>query len=188
MAENRGIARPYADAAFDLAREANALGAWSDSLHIAATVVGDSDVARLIETPNTDKQALVELIAGICRDAGAGDSSSAGGEMARLMNLLKLLAENGRLSILPEIAELFDKLKADVENSVDVVLTAATPVDPAQREKIVAALKRRFGREVNLHFQLDENLIGGARLQADDLVIDGSVRTGLEKLSSALTN
>jgi F-type H+-transporting ATPase subunit delta len=108
--------------------------------------------------------------------------------MGRLLNLLKLLAENGRLSVLPEIAELFDKFKADVENSVDVVLTAATPVDPVQREKIIAALKRRFGREVNLHFQLDENLIGGARLQADDLVIDGSVRTGLEKLSSALTN
>lgn len=188
MAENRGIARPYADAAFDLAREANALGDWSDRLHIAAVTVGNSDVTRLIETPNTDKKALVELIAGICRDAGAGAGSYNGSEMIRLMNFLNLLAENGRLSILPEIAELFDKLKADVENSVDVVLTAATSVDPAQREKIVAALKRRFGREVNLHFQLDESLIGGARLQADDLVIDGSVRTGLEKLSSALTN
>jgi F-type H+-transporting ATPase subunit delta len=186
MAENRGIARPYADAAFELAREANVLGDWSNRLHIAAAVVGNGDVTRLIETPNTDKQAVVELIAGICRDAGAG--SFTGSELDRLTNFLNLLAENGRLSILPEIAELFDKLKADVENSVDVVLTAATPVDPAQREKIVAALKRRFGREVNLHFQLDETLIGGARLQVDDLVIDGSVRTGLEKLSSALTN
>jgi F-type H+-transporting ATPase subunit delta len=184
MAENRGIARPYADAAFELAREANVLGPWSDWLHIAAAVVGDSAVIQLIETPNTDKGALVELIAGICRDAGP----DTGADMGRLLNLLKLLAENGRLSVLPEIAELFDKFKAEVENSVDVVLTAATPVDPAQWEKIIAALKRRFGREVNLHFQLDENLIGGARLQADDLVIDGSVRTGLEKLSSALTN
>ena len=86
------------------------------------------------------------------------------------------------------MAAQFDKLKADVENSIDVVLTAASPVDPAQRAKIIDALKRRFGREINLHFKLDENLIGGARLQADDLVIDGSIRTGLDKMSSALTN
>jgi F-type H+-transporting ATPase subunit delta len=89
---------------------------------------------------------------------------------------------------LPEIAKRFDKLKADVENSVDVVLTAAAPVDDVQQAKIVAALKKRFGRDVNLLFKLDENLIGGACLQADDLVIDGSIRTGLEKLSSTLTN
>ena len=88
-----------------------------------------------------------------------------------------------------KLRTLFDKFKADVENSVlTLCLTAATPVDPAQQQKISDALKRRLGREINLHFQLDENLIGGARLQADDLVIDGSVRTGLEKLSSTLMN
>jgi F-type H+-transporting ATPase subunit delta len=184
MAENRGIARPYADAAFALAREADALGPWSAWLHVAAAVVRNSDVTRLIETPNTDKNAVVGLIVGICRDAGSGDS----GDMTRLSNMVSLLAENGRLFFVPENAELFAKHKADVEKSGDVFLTAATRVDSAQQEKIIAALKRRFGRDVNLHFQLDENLIGGARLQSDDLVIDGSVRTGLEKLSSALTN
>jgi F-type H+-transporting ATPase subunit delta len=184
MAENRGIARPYADAAFELARDTSALGLWSNWLHVAAVTVGDTAVAALIDRPHTDKEKLVELICGICRDAGS-DSNA---DMKRLSNLLRLLAENGRLLVLPEIADLFDKLKADVENSVDVVLTAATQVDQAQQDKITAALKRRFGREVNLHFQLDEKLIGGARLQADDLVIDGSVRTGLEKLSSALAN
>jgi F-type H+-transporting ATPase subunit delta len=183
MAENRGIARPYADAAFEIARDTNTLGPWSDWLHVAAAVVGDAAVAGLIDRPHTDKNELVELIGGICRDAGS-DSSA---DRAQLTNLLRLLAENDRLPVLPDIAELFDKRKADVENSIDVVLTAATQVDQVQQEKIIAALKRRFGREVNLHFQLDEKLIGGARLQADDLVIDGSVRTGLEKLSSALT-
>lgn len=184
MAENRGIARPYADAAFELARDTNTLGLWSDWLHVAATVVSDASVAALIDTPHTDKKQLVALIGGICRDAGPDGNA----DLKYLSNLLRLLAENGRLPVLPEIAELFDKLKADVENSVDVILTAAVPVDEAQREKIIAALRRRFGREINLHFQLDENLIGGARIQADDLVIDGSVRTGLEKLSSALAN
>jgi F-type H+-transporting ATPase subunit delta len=104
------------------------------------------------------------------------------------VNMLRLLAENGRLDVLPEIAELFDKLKADVENSIDVTLTAAAQVDEAQQRSIVEALQRRFGRKVNLNFKLDEQLIGGARLQANDLIIDGSVRTGLAKLASALTN
>jgi len=184
MAENRGIARPYADAAFELARDTNTLDLWSAWLHTAAAAVSDAGVAALIDTPHTDQEKLVGLIGGVCRDAGP-DSNA---DLTHLFNLIRLLAENGRLPVLPEIAELFDKLKADVENSVDVVLTAATPVAHAQQEKIITALKRRFGREVNLHFQLDENLIGGARLQSDDLVIDGSVRTGLEKLSSALTN
>jgi len=184
MAENKGTARPYAEAVFELAKETGRLGAWSDTLHAAAAVVSTDEVMRLIDTPNTDIGAVVEMIADLSREVVADKSADA----VQVGNLLRLLAENGRLAILPEIAELFDKLKADVENSIDVVLTAATPLNPVQLQKITDALKRRLGREINLNFQLDENLIGGARLQADDLVIDGSVRTGLEKLSSTLMN
>lgn len=182
MAENRGIARPYAEAAFELAREAGTLGGWSGFLQVAAQAVRDQTIARLIDTPGTDKSALIDLLAGICRDAEPGNEA----DWTQVTNLLKLLAENDRIPVLPEISDLFDQLKADAENTVDVLLTAAVPVDPAHQEKISTALKQRFGRDVNLRFQLDENLIGGARLQADDLIIDGSVRTGLEKLSSAL--
>lgn len=184
MAETSSIARPYAQAAFELAREGGRLGAWADLLDVAAAVVVNVAISRLIDAPKTDMGALLGVVAGICRDSvpeGAADQ-------AQLANLLKLLAANGRLSELPAIAEQFKKLKADVENSMDVVLTAASPVDAAQQSRIAEALKRRFGREVNIKFKLDENLIGGARLQADDLVIDGSVRTGLEKLASTLSN
>ncbi|MBT8442758.1 MAG: F0F1 ATP synthase subunit delta [Gammaproteobacteria bacterium] len=183
MAENIGIARPYAEAVFQLARETGQLAGWSDALHAAAATVADEDVARLIDRPDSDKAKIAGLVADI-----AGQAAGGAADAARLGNLLKLLAENGRLLVLDDMATQFDKLKADVENSIDVVLTAASPVDPAQRAKIIDALKRRFGREINLHFKLDENLIGGARLQADDLVIDGSIRTGLDKMSSALTN
>ena len=75
-----------------------------------------------------------------------------------------------------------------MENRVEVTLTAARPVDDAQQAKIIAALKQRFNRDVSLTVELDESLIGGARLQADDLVIDGSVSTGLEKLATSLAN
>ncbi len=183
MAENSSIARPYAEAAFALARDAGQLAGWSDTLHAAGQAVSAEELARMIDAPGSDDSVVVGIIADVCRQAVTAEVDA-----GRVLNLLRLLAENGRLSVLPEIAGRFDKLKADVENSIDVVLTAAAPVDEAQREKITEALKRRFGRDVNLHFELDEKLIGGARLQADDLVIDGSVRTGLEKLSSSLTN
>jgi F-type H+-transporting ATPase subunit delta len=92
------------------------------------------------------------------------------------------------LHALPDIASSYDALKAEVENRVEVTLTAASPVDDAQQAKIVEALKKRFGRDVSLSVELDESLIGGARLQADDLVIDGTVSTGLEKLATTLAN
>jgi len=183
MAENIGIARPYAEAGFQLARESGQLDGWSDVLHAAAAAVADADIARLIDSPKTDTYQLAGVVADVARQAAGGAADT-----GQLGNLLRLLAENGRLPLLADIAAQFDKLKAEVENSVDVVLTAAAPVDAAQQDKIIAALKRRFGRDINLHFKLDENLIGGARLQADDLVIDGSIRTGLDKMASSLAN
>ncbi len=182
MAENAAIARPYAQAAFEVANEANQLTAWSDALHAAGIVVNDPQVAGVIDAPGTDGNQIIELIAGIAGQAAAG------ADTGKLTNLIKLLAENGRLQALPDIASSYDSLKAEVENRVEVVLTAAKPVDEAQQSKIVDALKQRFGRDVSLTFELDENLIGGARLQADDLVIDGSVTTGLDKLATQLAN
>ena len=182
MAENAAIARPYAQAIFELANEARQLAEWSDVLHAAGAVVSDAQVSVLIGAPGSDSAQLIELIASIAGKAAAG------ADQQKLVNLLKLLAENGRLHALPDIASAYDSLKADVENRVEVTLTAASPVDDAQQAKIVEALKKRFGRDVSLSFELDESLIGGARLQADDLVIDGTVSTGLEKLATQLAN
>lgn len=182
MAENIAIARPYAQAAFELARDAGQLDAWSDALAAAATVVTDPQVKALIGSPSAEASKLVALIADIAGKASAGVPAD------KLSNLLSLLSENRRLAALPEISSAFDALKAETENRVEVTLTAASPVDEAQQARIIEALKKRFGRDVSLSFELDETLIGGARLQADDLVIDGSVRAGLNKLASALAN
>ena len=181
MADNAAIARPYAQAVFELANEAGQLTEWSDALQAAAQVVSDDQVAGLIGAPGTDTDKLVALIADVAGKAGAADS-------AKLTNLVKLLAENGRLTALPEIASAYDSLKAEVENRVEVTLTSSSPVDDAQQTKMIEALKKRFGRDVSLKVEIDENLIGGARLQADDLVIDGSVSAGLEKLATTLAN
>jgi F-type H+-transporting ATPase subunit delta len=182
MAENAAIARPYAQAVFELANNAGQLAAWSDALHAAGAVTSDPQVSQLIGAPATDAGKLVQVIADIAGKAATGIDS------VRLTNLLKLLSENHRLHALPEIASFYDSLKAEVENRVEVTLTAASPVDESQQAKIVEALKKRFGREVSLTVELNEGLIGGATLRADDLVIDGSVRTGLEKLATVLAN
>jgi F-type H+-transporting ATPase subunit delta len=183
MAEHAAIARPYAEAVFELARDAGQLDQWSNALHAVAEVTADPEVKLRISAPSVNRTALVGIIYDVTAQTAVGGIKNPD----EFRNLLRLLADNGRLPVLSHIAEQFDKLKAEVQNRIDVVLTAASPVDEAQQARIAEALKTRFGREVNMHFQLDETLIGGARLQADDLVIDGSVRTGLEKLASALT-
>ncbi len=178
MADNIAIARPYAQATFELARDAGQLDSWSDALAAAAAVVSDEQVAALIDAPGADAGQLVALISEIAAKSGA--------PAEQVNNLIRLLSENGRLTALPEIAAAFDALKAETENRVEVTLTAASPVDEATQARIVESLKQRFGRDVSLAFELDESLIGGARLQADDLVIDGSVRAGLDKLATTL--
>lgn len=182
--QNEAIARPYAQAIFELAQASGHYDAWSALLGTAAAVVATDEVAGLLNLPGADREKIVELIAGVCTaDATAAPLLSGQGR-----NLLRLLAENHRLAELPGIVLAFEKLRADVENTVDVVLTAATEVDSEQQARMVAALKKRFGREVRLNFVLDKNLLGGARLQAEDHVIDGTVRTRLAKLASALVH
>ncbi|MBT8493561.1 MAG: F0F1 ATP synthase subunit delta [Deltaproteobacteria bacterium] len=184
MAQSEAIARPYAQAIFELAQADGNFGAWSALLATAAEVVATDEVAGLLDRPGIDRNRVVELIGGV----SAADQQAASLLSGQGKNLLRLLAENDRLPALPEIADAFDKLRAEVENMVDVTLTAATPVDEAQQARMIEALKKRFGRDVRLNFVLDESLLGGARLQAEDHVIDGTVRTRLAKLASALAH
>jgi F-type H+-transporting ATPase subunit delta len=102
------------------------------------------------------------------------------------VNFLRVLAANQRLAVLPDIVARFEVLRADAENRLDVTLTSAQPVDEAQQSRIAAGLEKRFGRTVRLAVVVDPSLLGGARLQLGDRIIDGSVRTGLDKLATAL--
>jgi len=182
MADLEAIARPYARAVFELARGSDALDAWSGVLGIAAEAAENDDVARLLDTPGVDPEAVASVIAELCRRAVPAANTD------EINNFLRLLADNRRVPVLPAIRDRFEALKAEVENVVEVTLLAASQVDDSQRARIADALKKRFGRDVNLHFELDETLIGGARLKANDLVIDGSVRNGLQKLASTLAH
>ena len=177
MADRLTIARPYARAAFAEARKNGGLGPWSEALQAAALVVQDPRVATLLDNPRVTPQELAQLVDGI--------AAPQLGELGA--NFVRTLADNHRLGYLPEIAELFDTLKDAAEGVADVTLTSATPLDETRRAKISAALERRLKRKIRLHCATDPALIGGAVLRAGDLVIDGSLRTRLERIAYELT-
>ncbi|MFO0335980.1 MAG: F0F1 ATP synthase subunit delta [Pseudomonadota bacterium] len=179
MAEKATIARPYAKAAFDHAREqggAATYGRWSDLLGVAAAVAADPAVEPLLGNPKVLPAQLVELIAGVA--AGRGLQLDGPGR-----NFLGVLAQNRRLQLLPEIALQFERLRAEVENAVDVEIVSALPVESAQRAALVDALEQRFGKQVRLREIIDASLVGGALVRAGDLVIDGTLKGRLERLA-----
>jgi F-type H+-transporting ATPase subunit delta len=177
MAERITTARPYAKAIFALAREGNKLSAVSAGLTRAAEVVADPRVDALLGSPHVTAAQLAELVSGV-----AGDKLDEQGR-----NFVSLLAQNRRLGFLPEIAALFEQMKADVENAVDVEVTAASPLTADQESRYAAALQKKLGRAVRLHTKVDGSLIGGAVLKAGDLVIDGSIKGRLERLAIEMT-
>jgi len=182
MADFSTIARPYAKAVFAIANDAGSLGAWSDALHGAAAVVTNPAARGVLARPAMSAQQRAEFVRSILADTPVAPVFAA----AEGRNLLAVLAENGRLAALGEIATQFDKLKALAENRIKVTLVSASEVDAAQIEGISKALQRRFGRSVDLDVEIDRTLVGGAVVRADDRVIDGSVRSRLERLAGTL--
>lgn len=186
MADHGTVARPYAQAVFEIARTDNQLGPWSEFLTMAAEIVMAPDAMRYLATPGSDAFALADGITGICAEKLANPAVLVGGTKAVGAGFLKVLAENRRLGSLPDILARFEVLKAEAERTLDVVLTSASDVSDTQQQRIIESLNKRFNRQVRLTVQIDPTLIGGARLKVGDRVIDGTVRTGLDKLATVL--
>jgi F-type H+-transporting ATPase subunit delta len=178
MAEKMTVARPYARAVFEIARESDNLAGWSEFLARGSQAAADERVQGLIGNPAVTRKALAGLFTEIAGDA-AGEPGA---------NFLKLLAENGRMAWLPEIAAEYELLRAEAENIVDVQLTSAVELDETQREDFSRSLRKRLGRDVRLHCDTDATLLGGAVIRAGDLVIDGSLLGRLERLAGAVTH
>ncbi len=183
MADNNTVARPYAQAIFEVADAAGMLAEWSETLSIAGELLADRELVEYLGNPEFNDEQRLEFLTGLFDKAG---SKLLSGSDRKGTNFLKLLLENSRVPVLPEISGHFEKLKADVENSVDAVVTSATALSDAQTEEIARSLKQRLGRDVRITTEIDENLIGGAVIRAGDVVIDGSLRARLEGLSNAL--
>lgn len=175
MSQALTLARPYARAAFMLARDAGALAAWSQALGFAARVAADPQASALLGHPALKRAQAVGLLA-------PDDASS------EFRDFLALLADNRRLALLPEIAGLFEEQRAEAERIVRARVTSAAALPAGELEGIKAALRKRFGREVQIEEAIDESLIGGAVIAAGDVVIDGSLRGKLARLQSALAH
>jgi len=176
MAERSTIARPYAQAIFQLAQASGDFGRWSEALQLLTVAAQDPNLAPLLGSPRISRQELADLLIEI-----AGDRLDAAGR-----NLVRLLAEGRRLVLLPDIAAQYDELRAQAEGTIEARLITAQPVDATACDKIAAALSKRLNRKVTLTAETDPSLLGGAVVRAGDLVIDGSVRGRLERMAATL--
>jgi F-type H+-transporting ATPase subunit delta len=176
MAEKSTIARPYAEAIFQLANENKQLKEWSSMLQTVSMIAADADMQAIIGNTSVNKVQLAELIIDV-----AGDVMTDSGR-----NLIKLLAENRRIDVLAEITAQFETLKAEAEKTVEAHIVSAMKVSAKQQAMIAEKLKARLGRDVSLTCSVDESLMGGAIIKAGDMVIDGSVSGQLNKLSVEL--
>jgi len=189
MAELSTIARPYARAAFESASAVHALGPWSEALSRAAAVVSDERVKHLIGNPHVPAMELTQMIYELSAGAASPRETPANPARSReeLRNLLQLLAQNRRLPLLPEISLQFEALRADAENIATVEVRSARELTDAQAQRLRSALERRLGRTVKLSAQVDPGLLGGAVVQYEDFVFDGSLRRSLELMGSAIS-
>jgi len=177
MAEISTIARPYAVAAFKLAKENKALAKWSDMLSLASAVSSDTQLATFINDPKMSGQVLLDAFLKVC-----GDKLDAGGQ-----NLIKVLVEYKRLSILPAISSAFEALKAAEEGTLDAQIIAAVKPTAAVTKDIVKKLEAKFGKKVSAEVAVDPEIIGGMKIIVGDTVIDASVKGQLQNLAYSLT-
>ena len=177
MAENVTIARPYADAAFELARGAGALGPWSEVLDRLASVAADSEMLALFNDPKFSGEQLNKLMLEV-----AGDLS------AEQQNFIRVLVEGERLQVLPEIRDLFVALKNEHEGVLEAKIASAFPLDDAALASLKADLEARFKTKLEVSVSIDPELIGGVRIAIGDEVIDASVRGKLANMAAALKN
>lgn len=178
MAENVTIARPYADAAFELARGAGALGPWSEALDRLAAIAADESMRACISDPKLSADQLFQLIADV-----AGQVLN-----PEMQNFVRVLVDNDRLQVLPEIRDLFVALKNEHEGVKEADIASAFPLDDATLATLKADLEARFKTRLNVSVSLDPELIGGVRITIGDEVIDASVRGKLANMAAALKN
>jgi F-type H+-transporting ATPase subunit delta len=176
MAENVTIARPYAEAVFQLAKDKQALSHWSEMLQFAAAVASRPEVRELIGNPRVTTKQIGDFFIGVCGERLDGEAR----------NFILVLIENRRLTVLPEIHELYEELKEDQEGLVEAIITSAFPLSDEQVGQLSARLEAKYRRKVQARVVVDKALIGGVRIQVGDEVTDASVRGRLEQLAQTL--
>jgi len=176
MAELTTIARPYAEAAFRIARDANALPVWSQMLRFVSGVAADPRMAAALDNPKLTAGDKEALLLSVC-----GDKLDALGR-----NFVRVLVEADRIAVLPQIATLFEALKDGAESVARARIDSAFPLSDTQVAELTAALERHFGKKIEATVHVDPALVGGARITVGDTVIDGTVEAQLATMATRL--
>jgi F-type H+-transporting ATPase subunit delta len=176
MAELRTLGRPYARAVFQVANDSDSVSDWHQKLETLALASKDEKAALIINSVSAPASDQVNFLVGLVDE----QYNSAIGKF------LRVLADNKRLVLLPSIAEIFSELKAEKEKSVDVTINTAFELNVTQKEKLVLSLQNKLQRDVKVTTIIDKSLIGGVVIRAGDIVIDGSIKGRLAKLSEVV--
>ena len=176
MSELSTLARPYAEAVFKRAIESKSASDWSDMLAFLSVVIQDKEMAAIIANPKVSQEQLTSLLLDICQDQLKEEG----------VNFLKLLIQNDRLILAPQISELYESFKAEHEGYVDVELISAYALTKEEQNKFATTLKKLLDKKVHLTTSIDKSLIGGFLAKAGDKVIDGSIKGQLQQLAKIL--
>lgn len=176
MSQNRVVARPYAKAVFEIAYAEKAFPQWSEMLALAACIAKDKRIVSLMKNPEFSTQDCIALFLDLGKDNFSPE----------MQNFLQTLGKFKRLNVLPEISSLYEEMRAKAERMVNVELTSAFPLDSESQARFVNVLKARMNCDITLECKTDKSILGGAIIRAGDLIIDGSIRGRLAKLSDAV--
>jgi F-type H+-transporting ATPase subunit delta len=177
MAELSTIARPYAKAAFEAARDNSALAKWSEALALLAAIAQEEQAKRLFSSPSLTAEQKRDALISVCES-----------ELdEKQKNFIGILAHNNRLSLLPEIALMFELYKANQEKSVEVSLESAFDISDSELAALESGLKKTLARDVSCQATVNKDLVGGVLIRAGDTVIDASIRGRLAKLADAMS-
>jgi len=176
MSEYQAIARPYAQAVFELAKDAGDYQSWSSVLAYAGAVAADPQIRELAHNPRVDDETIIQVFEDICGDR----------LFPQAKNFLRLIVGSDRIFALPDVVIQFEKMRAEAEGTIEAELISALAVSDDQKAKIAKFLSKRLGRKVTLRVNEDPTLIGGAILRAGDMVIDASVKGRLAEFAANL--
>lgn len=176
MTELATLARPYAAAVFKQAKDSKSTGTWSEELALLNAIVTNDDMTKLVNNPKIEKAKLAEFIIGLTDSKLSKEG----------INFLKLLIQNNRLSLLPDIVRLYEQEKADAEGYLEVEVLTAFPFTKESNQKFNKTLVKAFKKDIHMKVTVDKSLIGGVVVRAGDKVIDGSIKGQLQQLQKAL--
>jgi len=176
MSELSTLARPYAEAVFKRALETKSTSVWSDTLAFLSAVMQDQEMAIIIANPKVEQEQLTQLLLDICQEQIQKEG----------VNLVKILIENDRVLLAPQISELYESFKAEHEGYLDVEVTSAYALTKEEQKKFATILEKKLDKKVHITASVDKGLIGGFLAKAGDKVIDGSIKGQLQQLAKKL--